>query len=276
MKRRSVFYVVVFITLLGVFVLSGCVLKNEEPIVSSRAYSGHESDSDMNNFVAVYPNLAGKRLDDCQTCHRAGESGTPTSKVYNPCSYCHLLVFPDPIAYPPGPGVPASFADTLNSYGHAYKNYAKAPRSKEAIKAIGDIDSDGDTYLNNDEIADFRYPGDPSSNPSKSLAPVRTISLSDVQAMPKHSQFLLMNTSKQQFDDYAAYEGVKVTDFFSQLGIDLADLGATGITIFAPDGFSGDFDVLCWRKGRLLTQTSGKASIRERLSAFAASAGIPV
>jgi hypothetical protein len=61
--------------------------------------------------------------------------------------------------------------------------------------------------------------------------------------MPKHSQFLLMNTSKQQFDDYAVYEGVKVTDFFTSLGIDLAGLGATGITVFAPDGFSVDFDL---------------------------------
>jgi hypothetical protein len=236
-KLTSSIFTAILIIVLGMIVLSGCSLKKDEPIVSSRAYSGHESDKDMNNFVAVYPEMVGKRLDDCQTCHRAGVSGTDTSKVYNPCSYCHLLIHPDP-SYTTG--VPVSFADTLNTYGLAYNS---AGRTKDAVETIENEDSDGDTYLNKDEIHDFRYPGDPLSNPSLPLAPVKTVSWSEVQAVPKHSQFLLMNTTRQQFDDYTTYEGMKVTDFFAQLGIDLAGLGATGITIFAPDGFSTDFDL---------------------------------
>jgi hypothetical protein len=241
MKKVPVYRTVVFVVFFGLIVLCGCDLTKDKPIVSSRAYSGHESDKDMNNFVSVYPEMVGKRLDDCQTCHRAGVSGTATSKVYNPCSYCHLLVWQDPVTYPPtDPGVPKSFVDTLNSYGLAYLN---AGETKDAIKDIRNADSDSDGYTNDEEIADLRYPGDALSNPSLPLAPVKTVSLNDTQAMSKHSQFLLMNTSKQQFDDYTKYEGVKVTDFFAHLGIDLAGLGATGITIFAPDGFSTDFDL---------------------------------
>lgn len=70
-KLTSSIFTAILIIVLGMIVLSGCNLKKDEPIVSSRAYSGHESDKDMNNFVSVYPEMVGKRLDDCQTCHRA-------------------------------------------------------------------------------------------------------------------------------------------------------------------------------------------------------------
>ena len=60
----------------------------------SRAYVGHESDTDMRGFIRQYPAAAGTRLDDCQTCHRGGVKGTDTEREYSPCGYCHLLVYP--------------------------------------------------------------------------------------------------------------------------------------------------------------------------------------
>jgi hypothetical protein len=53
--------------------------------VQSRAYAGHESDRDIQNFVRQYPKAIGTRLDDCQTCHRSGTAGTETEREYRPC-----------------------------------------------------------------------------------------------------------------------------------------------------------------------------------------------
>ncbi len=207
-------------------------------VVSSHSYSGHESDMDANNFVTAYPSKVGTRLDDCQTCHRAGVAGTSTSKIYNPCSYCHLRKWQDPTLTD---GVPANFTDTLNAYGLAYKN---AGQTTAALLSIGSQDSDGDGYTNDAEIVDNRFPGSDASKPGQPMSAIKTITNSDfttLMATKKHEQFLLMNTNKQQFDDYATYGGVKVSDLLVSLGIDLADANITGITVYAPDGFSKDF-----------------------------------
>ncbi|GAK57939.1 hypothetical protein U27_04911 [Candidatus Vecturithrix granuli] len=206
-----------------------------QTLISSRAYSGHESDADANNFVNVYPATRGTRLDDCQTCHRAGVEGTDTEKEYNPCGYCHLLEFPNP-SYKAG--VPQNFGETLNAYGLAYM---EAGRSMAALQAIANGDADGDGSSNAEEIAELRYPGDPTSKPGQPLAQIRTFSAEQLKALPKHEQFLLMNTTKQQFDDYAAYRGVKVIDVLAAAGVELN--GAQGITAFAPDGFSMDYSL---------------------------------
>lgn len=68
----------------------------QETAFSSRAYKGHANDADMNHLVATYPEIAGSRLDDCQSCHTGGEvtSGTRT-QFRNPCDYCHFIPFPD-------------------------------------------------------------------------------------------------------------------------------------------------------------------------------------
>ena len=58
----------------------------EEPLVSSRAYKGHESDKDANNFVAAYPDALGTRLDDCQTCHKGGTFTSSASGKTHRCS----------------------------------------------------------------------------------------------------------------------------------------------------------------------------------------------
>lgn len=214
---------------------------NGNNLISSRSYSGHESDADSNNFVSAYSTTLGTRLDDCQTCHRSGaQNASGTKVVYNPCSHCHLLKWPDS-AYTVN--VPASYYDTLNQFG---KDYLNAGRSKDAILAIADNDSDGDGSTNGDEIANNRFPGDSKSMPGQPLAQIKTIADSDFTTLigsNLHEQFLLMNTTKQQYDDYATYRGVKVKDLLTSAGVDLTDAAITGISVFAPDGFKTDFSI---------------------------------
>ena len=208
---------------------------SDDDAVSSRAYSGHENDRDANNFAAVYPETVGTRLDDCHTCHRSGVSGTDTAKVYNSCDYCHLIEFPNS-SYTTG--VPKTFEDTLNAFGKAYYS---SGRSKVALRNIAKDDSDGDGYTNEYEISEMRYPGDDSSKPDQPLAPTVVLTLDDLENMPTYTEFLLMNTTKQQFDDYATYEGVRIIDLLKSAGVDVS--GAEGITVYAPDGFGKDYSM---------------------------------
>jgi len=189
--------------------------------LSSRAYKGHEDDMDANNLVSVYPSVVGTRLDDCQTCHTGKiEEGKLAGSS---CDYCHELIVH---------GTGHTAIETLNSFGLDYYNTG---RDKAAIKDIKGKDSDGDGFTNDDEIMAQRYPGSSFSQPGQSVAAMRIVSIDDLQAMPSHTQFQLSNTTKQQFDDYVTYKGVKIKDIFDSLGIDLS--GATGITVIAPDGF---------------------------------------
>lgn len=201
--------------------------------VKSRAYVGHSNEKDVQNFVAQYPKTAGTRLDDCQTCHRSGVAGTDTAREYSPCSYCHLLQYPNP-KYKTG--VPKNYEDTLNPYGLAYKRQG---RTADALAAIAMLDSDGDTFSNAEEIADLRYPGDSASKPGQPMAPIVTLNWSAIRKLPRHSQFILMNTTSEPFDDYTSYAGVRVQDLLKAAHVDLN--GATGITVFAPDGYSIDY-----------------------------------
>jgi len=109
-----------------------------QDIAASRAYVGHENDADMRGFVRHYPATAGTRLDDCQTCHRGGVRGTDTEREVSPCSYCHLIVFPN-ARYKTG--VPGDYEATLNAYGLDYK---KAGRAVGSLAAIDGRDCDGD------------------------------------------------------------------------------------------------------------------------------------
>ena len=202
---------------------------------ASRAYVGHEKDADMKAFIAAYPAAAGTRLDDCQTCHRGGLRGTDAEREYSPCSYCHLLTYPNS-RYKTG--VPKSYADTLNAYG---ADFMRAGRNAAALAAIGGMDSDGDGTSNDAEIAALRYPGDPGSRPGQRLAPSVTLSWDDVKRLPAHRQFMLMNATKEPTDDYVTYTGVKAADLLKAAGVDLR--GAEGITVFAPDGYSIDFSM---------------------------------
>jgi len=202
---------------------------------SSRAYVGHESDLDMNNFIKQYPKAAGTRLDDCQTCHRAGVVGTDTEREYSPCGYCHLLPYPNP-RYKTG--VPADYEATLNSYGLAYEN---AGRTVEALAEIAKLDSDGDGFVNGAEIAALCFPGDAASRPGQTLAPFVSLTWDEIHKLPALNQFMLMNTTKEPTDDYVTYTGVKILDLLAAAGVSLK--GVEGITVFAPDGYSIDCPV---------------------------------
>ncbi len=240
------------------FVLSGTMIlmqgcgsgsdsdDDDDGIYSSRAYKGHASDRDINNFVQVYPETVGTRLDDCQTCHAGGEititeNKTTETEWKNACDYCHF------IPYPPEPhsvsgetveGHPENYWETLNAYG---KDYRMNGRDKAALRDIGVLDSDTDGYTNNEEIADIRYPGDDSSQPGQPLCSMRTVTISELKAMPSHTQFTLANTTKQQFDYYETWKGVKIIDILNAAGVDLT--GATSIDILAPDGFTKSFSL---------------------------------
>jgi hypothetical protein len=209
--------------------------KTAPPAVQSRAYVGHENDRDIKNFITQYPKAAGTRLDDCQTCHRSGIAGTDTAREYSPCGYCHLLQYPNP-RYKTG--VPQNFQSTLNGYGNDYK---ESGRNIEALKAIAKQDSDGDGYSNAQEIAGLRYPGDKASRPGQPLAPFVTLNWENVQKLPRQTQFILMNTTSEPFDDYTTYSGAKVQDVLKAAKVNLK--GATGITVFAPDGYNTDYTI---------------------------------
>ncbi len=199
----------------------------------SRAYAGHVDDADMQGFIRQYPRAAGTRLDDCQTCHRGGVNGTDTEREVSPCSYCHLLVFPNP-RYKTG--VPKDYEATLNGYGLAYK---KAGRTFEAFAAIDRQDSDGDGGPNGIEIADLRNPGDRASRLGLPQAATVVLGWDEIRGLPVHSQFLLMNKTTQRRDEYVAYKGVRIVDLLASAKIFLT--GVTGITVFAPDGYSNDY-----------------------------------
>jgi hypothetical protein len=203
--------------------------------VSSRAYVGHKNDRDIQNFISQYLNAAGTRLDDCQTCHRSGIKGTDTEREFSPCGYCHLLQYPNP-KYKTG--VPRNFKQTLNTYGAAYKQQG---RTADALGAISKLDSDGDGFANAEEIADLRNPGDPSSRLNLPLVPVTTLTRDEIRKLPSHSQFILMNASHELLDEYVTYTGVRIRDLLESAKVDLA--GVTGITVFAPDGYSIDYAI---------------------------------
>ena len=51
----------------------------------------------------------------------------------------------------------------------------------------------------------------------------------------------LANATKQQYDYYATFTGVKIVDLLEAAGVDLA--GATSIDIMAPDGYAKTFTI---------------------------------
>jgi hypothetical protein len=224
-KLMAIFMTIILGVFLGGLLLSCSESDDDDDDivgqVSSRAYKGHENDLDSNNLVSVYPSLVGTRLDDCQTCHTGKiEEGKLAGSS---CDHCHQLMLEE---------TGHTFIETLNAFGLDYYN---AGRDMDALKSISDKDSDGDGYSNDEELKAQRYPGSELSQPGQTIAPMRIVSIDELKAMPSHTQFMLANTTKQQFDDYVSYKGVKVKDLFDSLGISLA--GATGITVIAPDGF---------------------------------------
>jgi hypothetical protein len=129
-------------------------------------------------------------------------------------------------------------AQALNPYGVAYDG---AGRSTEALQTIAGFDSDGDGYSNEVEIDELRYPGDDASQPGQSICSAVKVTMDELQQMPSHTQFGLANTTKQQFDFYATYTGVKIAILLDEMGVDLS--GATSVDVMAPDGYARSFTV---------------------------------
>jgi hypothetical protein len=189
--------------------------------VSSRSYKGHEDDTDANNLVGVYPSLVGTRLDDCQTCHSGRiENGKLAGSS---CDNCHDLLLHE---------TGRAAMETLNEFG---RDYLAAGRSRGALESTKATDSDGDGFSNAEELSAGRYPGSGLSKPGQAEAAVLTVTLAELRELPGHSQFMLVNNTQQQFDDYVTYKGIAIKNLLDAQEIDLA--GATGITVIAPDGY---------------------------------------
>lgn len=184
----------------------------------------HEGESDSPKFHTVNPQTAGTKLDDCALCHRGGScvSGGKTTSL-GCCQWCHYKS-----NY--GKTEKYDYSETLNNYG---KDYLKHGRNEAAVIAIQDLDSDGDGYSNKTEITALRYPGDQNDDPAKVAAPSKIFTRSELEAMPQHTQFLLMNASKST-DFYAQFTGVAMEDLLKPLVL----ASAKDVTVFSPDGFS--------------------------------------
>ena len=194
-------------------------------LVCYAAYN-HQGDIDSAVFRAEYPNTVGTKLDSCTTCHSGGSYTPPGGKLttLGSCQWCHYVTnYGADLSE-------ATLLKTLNSYGLAYLTNG---RNANALQAISGLDSDGDGFTNQAEIVALTYPGDKIDNPNAVPAPSRVISLKELEDMPLHSQFLLMNASKSD-DSYTKYGGVALENLIKAVMLD----SATGITVYSPDGFA--------------------------------------
>ena len=184
----------------------------------------HEGENDSDNFISVYPDKAGTKLDHCALCHSGGqyEKKPGVWVSLGSCQWCHNSYKYD---------ASGNILDTMNTYGKAYHEYG---RNAAAIRAIENLNSDGDGYTNIEEINANAYPGNPDDYPGINTAPYRIYTKAQLKALGNHTQFLLMNTSRSG-DFYAEYTGVPMQDLLEDAGI-LSN--ATGILVYAPDGWS--------------------------------------
>ena len=214
MKLKKTSYLTITITVVSIFFVA---------LVCYAAYN-HQGDIDSNIFRTTFPNTVGTKLDSCATCHRSSDKNQGDPVTYGSCQWCHYVT---------GYGADlseATLVKTLNSYGLAYKSNG---RNAAALLALDSLDSDGDGFPNQTEILALTFPGDKNDDPTKVAAPSRVISLQELEAMPSHTQFLLMNASKSD-DSYTNYGGVALENLIDALMLD----SATGITVYSPDGFA--------------------------------------
>lgn len=195
-------------------------------LCSSLAFSAyhHMGEEDSNKFLIVYPSKGGTKLDHCALCHSGGEyvNSKGNTVTLGSCQWCH-----DSYGYDES----GNIQDTLNNYG---KDYQYNGRNEEAIREIETLDSDNDGYTNKEEIEANNYPGNENDDPTKIVAPSIVYTKAELEAMTQKTEFLLMNTSRSG-DFYAEYKGVPMEELLNNAGI--LD-SATGITVYAPDGWS--------------------------------------
>ncbi len=192
--------------------------------VASAAYQhAGDADKDAKFFRDVYPGRVGTKLHNCTLCHSGGVDTSGKKPVtMGSCQWCHFKY---------GYNQKGDIKATLNAYG---MDYLAKGRTPAALKAIEAMDSDKDGFSNIVEIQAIRYPGDQTDDPSKVVAPYRVFSKAQLQAMPQHPQFMLMNTTKSG-DYYAEYSGVVMQDLLKKAGMTAS---AAKITVYAPDGFA--------------------------------------
>jgi hypothetical protein len=210
--KKAGFYGVVVLGLLGFLM-----------VTTAFAAYHHEGERDADKFLSVYPDKAGTKLDHCALCHSGGvyeSKGRPVS--LGSCQWCHHSYGYD------GSG---NIEDTMNAYGHDYK---ASGRNADAVRTIETFDSDADGSTNLEEISANSFPGNPDDDPSLIAAPYRIYTRQQLAALGGHTQFLLMNTSRSG-DFYAQYTGIPLEVLLQDAGI--LD-SASGITVFAPDGWS--------------------------------------
>ena len=214
-KRRIRLIVLAALAVVAVFAL--------QALPAQGAYH-HMGEIDSDHFLSVYPETAGTKLDSCTLCHSGGSyvNNKGATVTLGSCQWCH---------YTYGYDASGEILDTLNAYG---LDYLDAGRDTHAVAAIADDDSDGDGYRNVDEIAAIRFPGDAADDPTKVMAPYRVYTLAEIEAMPAHTQFQLMNTHKSG-DYYAEFTGVTMESLLADAGMQSS---ATGIQVYAPDGFA--------------------------------------
>jgi len=184
----------------------------------------HEGEKDSAQFLEVYPHKANTKLDHCVLCHTGGEYEQKPGELVSlgSCQWCHQVYGYD------GSG---NIIETLNPYGLDYLIHG---RNAQAVRTINPLDSDGDGFSNEVEIEAGRYPGDAQDDPTKIVAPYKVYSRDQLEAMDAHTQFLLLNTARSG-DFYAEYTGVVLENLLNDAG--MLD-SATGVTVFAPDGWS--------------------------------------
>ena len=181
-------------------------------------------EKDSAEFLKVYPEKQNTKLDGCALCHAGGEYKNASNVTISmgSCQWCH---------YKYGYDGKGDIKATLNPYGN---DYMAGGRSSNAVAAIASKDSDGDGYDNKAEIAATRFPGSKDDDPVKKAAPSRVYTRAQLEALPQHTQFLLMSASKSE-DFYSEYRGVTLETLLKDAGI-LSS--ATGIRIYSPDGWS--------------------------------------
>ena len=184
----------------------------------------HEGEADAPKFVSAYPSAGGTKLDSCALCHSGGEYEKNSGQwvTVGSCQWCHLTYGYD------GSG---DIKETINPYGTDYRS---AGRNVSAFASIEGNDSDGDSYTNKQEIDALSYPGDVMDDPTKIPAPSVTYTLSELESLTTHTQFLLMNTTRSG-DWYAEYQGVPMLDLLRDAGV--IEETTSAVTVFAPDGY---------------------------------------
>jgi hypothetical protein len=183
----------------------------------------HQNEIDSPYLRAAHPQTIGTKLDSCTVCHKGGSNVSGGKTTLGSCQWCHYTS-----EY--GRKEDYDYSQTLNTYG---LDYLQSGRDEAALTLIQEFDSDGDGFSNKMEIAALRYPGDANDDPTKVSAPSKIFTRDQLETMPQHTQFLLLNASKST-DTYVEYAGLPLETLLKPLAL----ASAENATVLSPDGFA--------------------------------------